>query len=462
MSQSPYDDEFRAIRYIQLRGQDIANAHETINSDIESLKAQLTGLISGTELDEAEHLALKEHHLREMTPSDTAMHSTGLKTIYSEANQRVCGDIGLATILSTDDLAVVDARIQNHIKEFNDRYALDAWDYAIACGCGLIASMLDLLCVRAPPKPTVSFTAEVDGIFNKQVQKAFNAILPEDLSTKLSDLFPIGAPDSSISSDLVGAAGGVLSPTNHRLRALSHDPVLGIIFGIKDMLNGTCTVVQNGQIVVYPSSKGVTDETNIFRLIARMFGHLASGVNAPSAKGNRGMGLPAPFMGLLRMLEGIPVGSSNFGKQIEYMYVNGYDFRQFIVTSIPMSIMEVLMRVFYVAKQVSLGKGAFGETLLDTMPLRLNPRFRMMLALGYGTSSAVNAGKMYITGNILNANYASWMGLAWNGFHSLKWSLYQRHLKLWAGIEKAELERLQNNIDSIEALTIRAGNLPVK
>ncbi|MFP8682262.1 hypothetical protein ACLH03_26280, partial [Enterobacter asburiae] len=100
--------------------------------------------------------------------------------------------------------------------------------------------------------------------------------------------------------------------------------------------------------------------------------------------------------------------------------------------------------------------------LLDTMPLRLNPRFRMMLALGYGTSSAVNAGKMYITGTILNANYASWMGLAWNGFHSLKWSLYQRHLKLWAGIEKAELEELQNNIDSIEALTIRAGSLPVK
>jgi len=92
-----------------------------------------------------------------------------------------------------------------------------------------------------------------------------------------------------------------------------------------------------------------------------------------------------PYMGLLRMLEGIPVGNSDFGKQIEYMYVNGNDFRQFIVTSIPMTVMEVLMRVFYVAKQVSLGKGAFGEILLDTMPLRLNPRFRMMLALGYGT-----------------------------------------------------------------------------
>jgi hypothetical protein len=40
--------------------------------------------------------------------------------------------------------------------------------------------------------------------------------------------------------------------------------------------------------------------------------------------------------------------------------------------------------------------------------------------------------------------------------------VHQRHLKLWAGIEKAELEELQNNIDSIEALTIRAGSLPVK
>lgn len=72
----------------------------------------------------------------------------------------------------------------------------------------------------------------------------------------------------------------------------------------------------------------------------------------PPATAIEGMGLPAPFMGLLRMLEGIPVGDSNFGKQIEWMYVNGYDFRQFAATSIPMLIMEVLLRVFYVGKQV--------------------------------------------------------------------------------------------------------------
>ena len=137
MSRSPYDDELRTIRYIQLRGRDISKAHETINRDIESLKVQLSGLMNGTEPDEAEHQALKEHYLREMTPSDASMPSAGLKTIFSEANQRVSGDIELATILSTGDLSIVDDRIQNHIKEFNDRYALDPWDYAIACGCGV-------------------------------------------------------------------------------------------------------------------------------------------------------------------------------------------------------------------------------------------------------------------------------------------------------------------------------------
>lgn len=91
MSQFPYDDELGAIRYVPLRGQDISNDHETINSDIESFKAQLSVMNSGTELDKAEQKALKERHLREINPSAAAMHTTGLKTVFSEANLRVSG-----------------------------------------------------------------------------------------------------------------------------------------------------------------------------------------------------------------------------------------------------------------------------------------------------------------------------------------------------------------------------------
>ncbi len=221
----------------------------------------------------------------------------------------------------------------------------------------------------------------------------------------------------------------------------------------------TCTVVVNGKISSIPTTKGSTDG-NVFQLLGRMFGHLLSDVNAPSGKMNRGMGLPAPFMGLLRMLEGIPVGNSNFGKQIEWMYVKGYDTRQFAATAVPMAIMEALLRVFYVSKQMKLYDAPFGETLLDTMPFRMNPRFRMILALAYGTSSAVNAGKMYFTQKILGANYASWMGLAWHGLHSLKWGMLDKHLKLWDEIEAKEITELEVVVKGLDGLKMRAMRLP--
>jgi len=98
--------------------------------------------------------------------------------------------------------------------------------------------------------------------------------------------------------------------------------------------------------------------------------------------------------------------------------------------------------------------------MLDTMPTRMNPRFRIMLALAYGTSSAVNGGKMYVTGNILNANYASWMGLAWNGFHALKWALLEKHLKLWGEVEGKEIAELEELVIRMDELEDRAMILP--
>ena len=84
----------------------------------------------------------------------------------------------------------------------------------------------------------------------------------------------------------------------------------------------------------------------------------------------------------------------------------------------------------------------------------------MMLAIAYGTSSAVNAGKIYVTGDILNANYASWMGLAWNGFHSLKWALLDKHLKLWGELEQKEIAELDSLVLKLDELEQRASRLP--
>ena len=453
------EQEIKAIKLLQDRSCVIEESHRLIASDLDSVKRLLLNLDGAAEIFRSEQIA--QHKIESTGQShSTSSVSTSLASIYGEAEARYPTPMRLSDILSTEDFCDAEAKVGGHIKAFNQRYNLDGWDYAIAAGCGLFAAMLDILCVSAPLKPSAAFTDRVDGIFNQWVQDAFNKLLPADLSEYLSGKFPIGAPDASTTASLIGAPDKAISPTNHRLRSLAHDPLLGLMFGVWDMLHGTCTAVVNGQIISIPSVKS-SPEGGVFTLLGQMLGHLCSDVNAPSAKGNRGMGLPAPFMALLRMFEGIPVGSSDFGKQIEFMFTEGYDFRQFTATSMPMLIMEIMMRAFYSVKQVKLYDAPFGESVLDTMPLRMNPRFRLMLAIAYGTSSAVNAGKMYVTQNILNANYASWMGLAWNGVHALKWSLRDRHLALWTEVEAKEIDELNDLVRRIDRLEARATQLPI-
>lgn len=459
----PYQREVKGIKLLQDRAAAIEGTQNEIGAELADLKLRLWEMNESNAILDNEEVARRTQEILDQQTAAAPLTHTPLTQIYAEAEAQYTEPLGLADILSIQDFADAEQRIGAHVQDFNRRYGLDGWDYAIAGSCGLFAAMLDLLCVRAPLKSSTSpWSKQVDGIFNRTVQIGFNKLISPELSAKLSEGNSIGAPDSS-------AIAGLLNPINHRLRSLAHDPLLGFIFGVLDMRNSTCTTVVNGTIRSVPIKNGQVDG-NVFQLLGRMLGHLLSDVNAPTAKGNRGMGLPAPFMGLLRMFEGIPVpskpnkanptGWSDFGKQIEFMYLNGYDFRQFTVTSLPMLIMETLMRAFYIVKQMKLYGAPFGETLLDTMPTRLNPRFRLMLAMSYGTSSAVNAGKMYVTGNILNANYASWMGLAWNGFHALKWALVERHLALWSEVEAKEIAALEDLVNKMAELEERATRLP--
>ncbi len=419
------------------------------------MKKRLSALALAQEFEAVEYKPVHTYETsRHGIPPRTDSVPTGAKPSSQE-------HVALEDVLTAEDWVAVDNRIAAYVEEFNARYALDRWDYAIAGGCGLFAAMLDLLCVRAPGVPTVSWSKGVDGIFNRVVQEAFNHVLTPELSKELGRLNTIGGADSSTVAQLLGAPSGTLNPMNHRLRALSHDPVLGLLFGVLDMRRGTCTVIENGALKIYPTTQGALD-SGFFGLLGRLLGHLLSDVNASTPRGNRGMGLPAPFMGLFRMFDGLPTRASDLGKQVEYMYVKGYDSRHFIVTSIPVLIMEVLMRVLYAVKQAKHTPCSLGEALVDTLPGMMNPRFRMMLAMAYGTMAAVNAGKVYVTNDILNLNYAAWLGLIWNGFHSLKWGLWDKNLTFWSDVEQKELESLKGMVQELELLEDRAGRLPVR
>ena len=459
MKKDPYQDELKAIKHLQARSEAIQESHGDIAKSLDELKSKLDMALQGADTDGAEFQRLKAEHMKSMT-QDGTLQQHELSAIYQEAKELYPGAIELHEILVKEDVLVISERIGAQVEAFNARYSLDAWDYVIATNCGLLAAMLDMFFVHPPVRSTkLKFDQPLDGFFNRTVQDAFNKLIPPELSEILSKSNKIYGPDASVWNDLIDAPNKVLNPVNHRLVSLSHDPILGFIVGVLDMMNNTCTVVDEGVIKVFNTTKPQV-EGSVFELLGRMLGHLLSDVNAPSGSGNRGMGLPAPFMGLLRLFDGVKIGGSDFATQVEWLYINGYDFRHFVVTSVPMAIMEVVMRACYVAKQVKLHDAGFGESLLDTMPMNLNPRFRIMLAIAYGTSSAVNAGKIYITHNILNLNYASWMGFAWNGAHALKWALMDRSLALWSGIEESAIQDIETIVMDLEGMADRAAKLP--
>lgn len=460
-----YQNEIKSIKLLQDKAEEVNEKHKKISNDLDEIKSLLSTFDTSEYLEDIE--SAKKKNIFDMS-KEKPLRSKKISEIYKEANCKYNQDLDINDILTKEDLLKCESKYNKYLEDFNKKYALDKWDYAIATSCGLFAAILDILFVSAPPKPTEAYNKKVDGIFNEWVQKAFNKVIPPELSETLSKECKIGSADASINKVLKTDQEKVLNPYNHRLKGLAHDPIIGVIIGVLDMRNGTCTVVHNGKIQILETIRDKMDDENIFYQIGKMLGHLLSDINAPSASGNRGMGLPAPFMGLLRMFDSIEVSkefgleeTSTFGKQIEWMYTNGYDFRQFMATSIPMAIMEVLLRVFYTVKQVKLNNAEFGKTILETMPLNLNPRFRMMLAIAYGTSSAINTGKVYVTKNLLNTNYASWMGLAWNSFHSLKWLLYEKHEKLHELITDNEIKELKEITSKLEELENKIKMLPI-
>jgi hypothetical protein len=439
-------EELKVIKLMQQEAQAVESIHSGIAQDLQAIKAKLSqALENGSYLD------------KNTLPNKTVQTATPLvKKSFSEiveiANNEIPNEVGFRDILSNDDLIKIDYKINNYVESFNKKHQLDKWDYAIGGGTGLFCAILDVLFVQKPLKPTVSYSEKVNGLFNQWSQSAINNLIPPELAKTLEKSFKIGGADASISQGFTSAISGKFNPVNHRFKSLNHDPVLACFIGALDVMNGTCTIVDNGQIKVINTVRGASGDYSFFEALGMMLGHLASDFNTPSANGNRGMGIPAPLMGLFGTLKGVKVNDVDIANLAEYMYVKGYDARHFVTMSIPVLINEILIRVLYITKEIKYNNRNFFEVFKETLPFNLSPRFRMVLNISYGTMVAVNAGKVAITKDILNANYAMWLAFTWHTFHSLYWLVWTKDTELQKYIDDElakELSELQLKIANL-------------
>ncbi|MDP3010682.1 MAG: hypothetical protein Q8N30_16640 [Methylococcales bacterium] len=439
-------DEIKVIKLMQQEAQEVDSIHSEIAQDLQTIKEKLLqALENGSYLD-------KNILPNKKNTTITPLVRKSFSEIVDIANSKIPNEVGFRDILSDDDLLKIDHKVNNYIETFNKKHQLDSWDYAIGGGVGFFCAILDVLFVQKPLKPTVSYSEKVNGLFNQWSQSAINHLIPPELAEILEKSFKIGGADASISQGFTSSISGKFNPINHRFKSLNHDPVLACFIGALDVMNGTCTIVDNGSIRIMNTVRGSSGNYSFFEALGMMLGHLASDFNTPSAKGNRGMGIPAPLMGLFGTLKGIKVNDTDIASLAEYMYVQGYDARHFATMSIPVLINEVLIRILYITKEIKYNNRTFFDVFKETLPFNMSPRFRMLLNISYGTMVAINAGKVAITKDILNANYAMWLAFTWHTFHSMYWLVWAKDTELQKYIDDAlvkELSDLQLKIDDL-------------
>ena len=341
------------------------------------------------------------------------------ESLCIEAEQVVGANADLESIFSAEELRENSAAIQQMNREFNMLHHLDKYDVAISAAAGLLAAAVDILLVGIPQKTPDGLSA---GKLSDFIRAEFDKKFPEEEMTKLANSkvskVPYDAQDNRHTSINVDG----LSAYYHRLLSLGHDPLLGFVFGVADILtNRMTTIDKSGKIVsqvmeVYADRK----ESDVFAALAKQIIHFKSDITTS-------MGLPAPLMSLFNLLQFGSIGEEELtiAEIVQGMYYEGYDFIHFCSMSVPVMLAEVVVRLGYAFKRIKEG-----YSIKDSIPVSLNrdkhPKLATMLFIGQAGAAAINAGKVYFTKNPMAINYPQWIAFAKYSYSQLKWALLQK------------------------------------
>lgn len=336
-----------------------------------------------------------------------------------QAEKAVGTDTELESLFTTEELESNERVVKLLNEEFNSLYRLDKTDILICVVAGLLGAAVDILLVGIPQKTSDGLKA---GSLSNYIRDWFNKKYPEEEMEKLANSkvskVPYDAQDNRNTTEYVNG----LSAYYHRLLSLGHDPLLGLIFGVLDIMTGRMTTIdKTGKIVSqvmdnYSNRK----ESDIFVAIAKQIIHLKSDITTS-------MGLPVPLMGVFNLFQFGSIGEEEqtIAEIVQGMYYEGYDFIHFCSMSIPTMIIEVIIRLGYALKRIKKG-----DSIKESIPFSSNrtkyPKIGTMLFLGHSIATAANAGKVYFSQSPLAINYSQWLMFAKYSYKQLKWCLLEK------------------------------------
>mgnify|MGYP007016827022 CR=1 FL=1 len=328
------------------------------------------------------------------------------ENLCAEAENVVGTGNALESIFTEAELKANTQGIRMLNAEYNQLHRLDKYDITI-------------LLVGIPKKtPEGLKGAPLSNYIRDWFDKRFPKEEMEKLANSKVSKVPYDAQDNR--NTTIHVEG--LSAYYHRLLSLGHDPLLGIIFGVADILTGRMTTIDKTGKIVSQVMENYADrkETDIFAAIAKQIIHFKSDITTS-------MGLPAPMMGLFNLLQFGEIGDyeQTVAEIVQGMYYEGYDFIHFCTLSIPVMIVEVVTRIGYAFKHIKEGYSV-KESIPFLMNREKHPKLANMLFIAHSAATAVNAGKVYFTQNPMAINYPQWIAFAKYSYKQLKWVLIEK------------------------------------
>lgn len=286
---------------------------------------------------------------------------------------------------------------------------LNSTEIMVASLVGLLSGIIDTVFFAVPQRPDrLGSLGEPGKAGSNWVKDQLNGLISPEKQRLWEKNYRVSF-DAAHSGGLGNRVEG-LGPNTHRLHSLGHDPVLGFIFGVRDLMTGQMTAVDKlGNVVINQTGNGIP----FFEALITQVIHLASDVTTTR-------GLPAPFAGLLQFIQVGHFGEKGYtvAQISRQMYMNNYDLRHFLALSLPVMLTELLIRVFYLFMRLKQG-----TPLREALPFGHRPQLNRMLLIGHGVAAAWNAGHVILRKNPLAISTPRWMALARYALPELHWQL---------------------------------------
>ena len=339
--------------------------------------------------------------------------------IYNEAASNVGTEIVLEDLFTPEEIKANALEVKALNQEYNSIHKLDKYDVSIAVVAGLLGAIVDIVLIGIPEKgPNGLEAGAISNFIRKRFEEKFNPEEMEKLANSKASKVSFDAQDNRHTTEYVEG----LSAYYHRLLSRGHDPLLGFVFGVYDILHGTMTTIDKKGKIVCQVMENYADrkETDIVSAIIKQINHFKSDITTS-------MGLPAPLMGLFNLLQFGSIGEENqtIAEIVQGMYYEGFDFIHFCSQSMSTIVIELVVRIGYAVKRVKEG-----NSIKKSIPISLNrekhPKLGTMLFMAHCEATAINAGKVYFAKNPMAINYPEWLAFAKYSYKQLKWVLVEK------------------------------------